>query len=323
MSTNARVPKAVDGVGAGESSGGWRDWSAEDASIWIAAPTESDDKYSRGVLGVVTGSDLYPGAAVLGVEAAVRTGVGMVRYVGAGHPTELVLQRRPETVTGTGRVQAWLVGSGMDANSRPEDDSTRLRAALADGVPIVIDAGALDLIDEATGPVVITPHFRELATVLAAKAAADRPTPDRPTPDAPTPDAPTPDRPSPDAPTSDAIEADPARWAVRAAEILQVTVLLKGHTTYIADPDGTRLRVTAGTAWLATAGSGDVLGGVLGALVATHARALSADRSALARLAATAAFVHGRAGERASAGGPIAALDIAEALPGSVAELLS
>ena len=308
MSTNARVPKAVDGVGVGESSGGWRDWSAEDASIWIAAPTESDDKYSRGVLGVVTGSDLYPGAAVLGVEAAVRTGVGMVRYVGARHPTELVLQRRPETVTSNGRVQAWLVGSGMDANSRPEDDSTRLRAALADGVPMVIDAGALDLIDEATGPVVITPHFRELATVLAAKAAADRPTPDRP---------------SPDAPTSDAIAADPARWAARAAQILQVTVLLKGHTTYIADPDGTRLRVTAGTAWLATAGSGDVLGGVLGALVATHARALSADRSALARLAATAAFVHGRAGERASAGGPIAALDITEALRGSVAELLS
>lgn len=276
----------------------WRTWTAEDAGIWIAAPTDSDDKYSRGVLGIVTGSDLYPGAAVLGVEAAVRTGVGMVRYVGGGHPTGLVLQRRPEVVTATGRVQAWLVGSGMDAATRPEDDATRLRAALADGVPLVIDAGALDLVGDATGPVVITPHFRELAAALKAKAGSG-------------------------APAADAIAADPGAWAERAAELLDVTVLLKGHTTYVADPWGTRLNVSAGPAWLATAGSGDVLGGVLGALVATHARAVAGDRSALAKLAATAAFVHGRAGERASAGGPIAALDIAEAIPRTIAELLA
>lgn len=279
------------------NSDSWRPWTVEDAGIWIAAPIDSDDKYSRGVLGVVTGSDLYPGAAVLGVEAAVRTGVGMVRYVGAGRPTELVLQRRPEVVTAPGRVQAWLLGSGMDAGARPEDDATRLRAALADDVPVVIDAGALDLVDTATGPVVITPHFRELANALKSRTSG--------------------------APTADAIAADPGGWAIRAAEILQVTVLLKGHTTYVADPWGTRLRVTAGPAWLATAGSGDVLGGVLGALVATHARAVASDRSALSMLAATAAFVHGRAGERASAGGPIAALDIAGALPRTIAELLA
>ncbi len=284
----------MDGGGTVSGSTSWRDWTAEDASIWISAPIESDDKYSRGVLGVVTGSDLYPGAAVLGVEAAVRTGLGMVRYVGAAHPTELVLQRRPEVVTAPGRVQAWLVGSGMDATKRPEDDATRLRAALADGKPIVVDAGALDLIGTATGPVAITPHFRELAGVLGDIGA-----------------------------TSDAIAKDPAGWAARAAEHLQVTVLLKGHTTYIADPAGTLLRVAAGPAWLATAGSGDVLGGVLGALVATHARAVAADSSALAMLAATAAFVHGRAGERASAGGPIAALDIAEAIPPIIAGLLA
>jgi hydroxyethylthiazole kinase-like uncharacterized protein yjeF len=277
-------------------SDSWRSWTAEDAGIWISAPIDSDDKYSRGVLGVVTGSDLYPGAAVLGVEAAVRTGVGMVRYVGAAHPTGLVLQRRPEVVTARGRVQAWLIGSGMDATARPEDDATRLRAALADEVPFVIDAGALDLAGSAAGPVIITPHFRELANALEGM---------------------------PGAPTADAIAADPRGWAVRASEMLQLTVLLKGHTTYIADPSGIRLSVTAGPAWLATAGSGDVLGGVLGALVATHARAIAADRSALAMLAATAAFVHGRAGERASAGGPIAALDIAEAIPPVIAELLA
>jgi NAD(P)H-hydrate repair Nnr-like enzyme with NAD(P)H-hydrate dehydratase domain len=229
----------------------------------------------------------------------------MVRYVGAAHPAELVLQRRPEVVTAPGRVQAWLVGSGMDADTRGEDDATRLRAAFADGEPTVVDAGALDLIDTATGPVVITPHYRELAKALAAVSASES--------------AST----SADAPTADAIAADPAYWAARAADLLQVTVLLKGHTTYVADPSGIRLRVTAGPAWLATAGSGDVLGGVLGALVATHARAVAADASALAMLAATAAFIHGRAGERASAGGPIAALDIAEALPATVAELLA
>lgn len=297
MSTNARGPRAVDGASPVDGRTPWRDWTAEDASIWITAPMESDDKYSRGVLGVVTGSDRYPGAAVLGVEAAVRTGLGMVRYLGAPHPAELVLQRRPEVVTASGRVQAWLVGSGMDAASRPEDDATRLRAAFADGEPIVVDAGALDLIDSATGPVVITPHFRELAKVLAERTTS--------------------------APSADAIATDPARWVVRAAELLQVAVLLKGHTTYVADPTGTRLRVTAGPAWLATAGSGDVLGGILGALVATHARAVAADASALAMLAATAAFIHGRAADRASAGGPIAALDITEALPVTVAELLA
>jgi NAD(P)H-hydrate repair Nnr-like enzyme with NAD(P)H-hydrate dehydratase domain len=102
-----------------------------------------------------------------------------------------------------------------------------------------------------------------------------------------------------------------------------VTVLLKGHTTYVAAPGGPRYAVTAGPAWLATAGSGDVLGGVLGALVATHAREIDEDgHAALAALAATAAWVHGRAGERASDGGPIVALDIVCALPGVVRDLV-
>ncbi len=55
-----------------------------DAAHWIAVPGDDDDKYSRGVVGFVTGSAQYPGAAVLGVEAAARTGVGMIRYLGVG-----------------------------------------------------------------------------------------------------------------------------------------------------------------------------------------------------------------------------------------------
>lgn len=278
----------------------WQSWDERDAAAWIAVPQESSDKYSRGVLGVVTGSDRYPGAAVLGVEGASRTGVGMIRYLGADRPAEQVMRRRPEVVTAPGRVQGWLIGSGMDAASRPADDAQRLRSALRDGTPLVIDAGALDLVGRASASVVVTPHFRELATMLAAGADDDS-----------------------DAVTADDIAADPAAWAVRAAESLGVTVLLKGHTTYVVAPGGPRYAVTAGPAWLATAGSGDVLGGVLGALVATHAREIDEDgHAALAALAATAAWIHGRAGERASDGGPIVALDIVGELPGVVRELV-
>jgi len=277
-----------------------REWGEADAAEWIAAPGEASDKYSRGVLGVVTGSDRYPGAAVLGVEAAARTGVGMIRYLGAPRPADEVLRRRPEAVSAGGRVQGWLIGSGMDASARPSDDLLRLRAALADGTPLVVDAGALDLVRSATGPVVVTPHYRELAGMLAAQADDDS-----------------------DAVTAAEIAADPAAWADRAARSLGVTVLLKGHTTHIAVPSGGRFTVTAGTAWLATAGSGDVLGGILGALVATHADEIASQRhEALAALAATAAWVHGQAGERASDGGPIVALDIADAVSAVVRDLL-
>ncbi|ERK71953.1 hypothetical protein N136_01677, partial [Leifsonia aquatica ATCC 14665] len=167
-----------------------REWGEADAAEWIAVPGEASDKYSRGVLGVVTGSDRYPGAAVLGVEAAARTGVGMIRYLGAPRPAEEVLRRRPEAVSAGGRVQGWLIGSGMDASARPSDDLLRLKAALADGTPLVVDAGALDLVRSAVGPVVVTPHYRELAGMLAAQADDDS-----------------------DAVTAAEIAADPAAWA--------------------------------------------------------------------------------------------------------------
>jgi hydroxyethylthiazole kinase-like uncharacterized protein yjeF len=255
-------------------------WTPDAAAHHIAVPGEHADKYSRGVLGVITGSQQYPGAAVLGVEAALRTGVGMVRYLGPSRPADLVLQRRPEAVTSDGRVQAWLIGSGMDHATRDEHGFDE---ALAQGVPLVLDGGALDLVRRATGPVVITPHFRELARLLDAPA--------------------------------DAIAADPATWAKRAADDLGATVLLKGHTTYIAGPDAT-YRVQSAPTWLATAGAGDALAGILGALVATQPDASLSD------LAATAALIHGLAAERASAGGPFTILDLCAAIPAVVAELI-
>jgi len=257
------------------------------ADALVKVPTEHDDKYSRGVLGLITGSDQYPGAAVLGVEAALRTGVGMVRYLGPRRASDLVLARRPEAVAGPGRVQAWLIGSGTDhaAFANPDADE-----AMAQGLPVILDGGALELHTQRTGPLVITPHYRELARVLAVPA--------------------------------DDIASDPAQWSAKAAEMLRVTVLLKGHTTYVAGP-GIQLSVQSAPTWLATAGAGDALAGILGALVATHADEIQTDERMLARLAATASLIHGRAADRASQGGPFTILELCEAIPATVASLLS
>lgn len=260
-------------------------WTPDDAAATIAVPGEHDDKYSRGVLGVITGSAMYPGAAVLGVEAAAHTGIGMIRYLGEAR--DLVLQRRPEVVTADGRVQAWLLGSGIDHVDRQLDP---LLHALAQDVPVVLDGGALDLHDRAAGPVVITPHHGELARVLGVDRAD--------------------------------VSADPAGFARRAADELGVTVLLKGHTTYSAGP-GISLSAASAPTWLATAGAGDALAGILGALVATHASEIADDPAELARLAATAAVLHGLAAARASGGGPLTILGLAAALPATIASLLA
>lgn len=262
----------------------------DDAARWIAVPREGDDKYSRGVVGFVTGSATYPGAAVLGVEAAARTGVGMIRYLGAGRPTRMVLQRRPEAVTVEGRVQAWVLGSGQDPETLDDAARAMLELALGQDVPTVLDGGALDRRADAAGLVLLTPHAGELGRLIGVDVAA--------------------------------IVADPAAAARRAAAEQNATVLLKGHTTHVASPDGELLRVRSAPSWLATAGAGDALAGVVGALLATHAALLAADPAAIAALAATAAVLHGLAAERASAGGPLTILDLAEALPRVIAELL-
>ena len=294
------------------------EWTAEHAAGVLRMPTASDDKYSRGVLGVRTGSERYPGAAVLGVEAAHRTGLGMVRYLGPERPTALVLARRPETVTADGRVQAWLIGSGTDASERRAAETRALRDLLAGEVPVVVDAGALDLVADAPGgapwraPVVVTPHDRELARL---RDAAGLPAVDLTGPG-----------------------VDRTAAAVDTARALGVTVLLKGARTVVATPAGVARTVTSPTPWLATAGTGDVLGGILGALVAGAAGAAGAaeaagaadeagalDVEALGALAATAALVHGRAAAAASAaraGGPITALDVAEAVASVIGALL-
>lgn len=259
-------------------------WDADDARAWLREPQAADDKYARGVVGLVTGSDAYPGAAVLGVEAAHRSGVGMVRYVGPRRASDHVLARRPETVAATGRVQAWVLGSGTDAAHRSASLRSTLHDALADGVPVVLDAGALDLVRVGSGPRLLTPHAGELRTLLAALGTdVER----------------------------GAIAAHPERWAREAATRTDATVLLKGARTVVSDGDRA-VTVEAPTHWLATAGTGDVLAGVAGAVLAAHADAVLAGDASLVDLGATAAWLHGEAGARASRGGPLVALEVAQ-----------
>lgn len=266
------------------------EWSPVEAKKFIAVPRETDDKYSRGVLGIITGSDDFPGAAVIGVDSALHTGVGMVRYLGSARSTDLVLRRRPEAVAVDGRVQAWLLGSGMDDGEKDPLTTARLTMALSSGHPLVLDAGCIPLCERAEGHTVLTPHLSELARVLHADAAE--------------------------------ISAEPELWAERAAHSLNSTVLLKGHTTLVSGPGG-NFHVTAPTTWLATAGTGDSLAGILGALVATHVKAIADDPGILAPLAATAAIIHGRAAERAGGGGPFTVLDLNAQVPGVIAALVT
>ncbi|KAA9085136.1 ADP-dependent NAD(P)H-hydrate dehydratase [Microbacterium radiodurans] len=267
------------------------EWDAGDTAALLREPTAEDHKYSRGVLGVRTGSREYPGAAVLGVEAAWRTGIGMVRYLGPDRAADLVLQRRPETVTTPGRVQAWLIGSGTAPDTRPAAETARLTELLHGELPVVVDAGALDLVAEASAPIVVTPHRSEhekLRDALGLGASG-----------------------------SDRVAA--ARETASAAGI---TVLLKGAETIVATPGGWTVVVRAGTGWLATAGTGDVLGGILGALVAARGARRDLDAEALGPIAAAAADLHGRAA-RACAPGPLTALDLAGSVSAVVGGLLA
>ncbi|GAB3604142.1 ADP-dependent NAD(P)H-hydrate dehydratase [Microbacterium aureliae] len=273
-------------------------WTAADAARVLRVPTADDDKYSRGVVGLRTGSDRYPGAAVLGVEAAWRTGIGMVRYLGGDRPASLVLAARPETVCAPGRVQAWVIGSGTDPEERTDAETRALRQILDGPVPVVVDAGALDLAVGAAAPRVVTPHAREherLRRLLGLREQAQA-----------------------------ADDDGRAAHAGETARALGGTVLLKGSRTIVVDERGDAALVPVRTAWLATAGTGDVLAGCVGSIVA----ATSEHGVSLRDAVATGAWLHARAAELAAAalgpeGGPITATDVAARLPAAVAEVVA
>lgn len=251
---------------------------AEDVARLLPRPGPFDHKYTRGVVGVRAGSEMYPGAAVLCTSAAVSGLAGMVRYLGSA--ADAVRARHPEVVVSDGRVQAWVVGSGGDA-----DAEQALADALEDGVPTVVDADALAHLSphpEETRGLVLTPHAGELARMLEV----DR----------------------------EEVEADQLGFARRAAAAYDEVVLLKGRHTLVAHPDG-RVRVTtSGVPWLAVAGAGDVLAGVIGSLLAAGLEPYDA--------ASVGSWLHGAAAALASDGGPLQASAVADAVPVTVRRLL-
>jgi ADP-dependent NAD(P)H-hydrate dehydratase / NAD(P)H-hydrate epimerase len=250
---------------------------AVDVAALLPVPGETDDKYTRGVVGLVSGSAAYPGAGVLSTGAAITGGAGMVRY--AGTAGDAIRARYPEVVVHDGatpselRVQSWVVGPGMGT-----DDAARavLADVLSTDVPVIVDADGITLLGgdrellSRAAPTVLTPHDREFARL------------------------------------GDGPSADRLASARAAARRLGATVLLKGDATVVAAPDGRAWINRTGTPWLGTAGSGDVLSGLIGSLLAGGLEAPLA--------AAVGAFVHGVAGQLAADGGPPSSLDVLDAL---------
>lgn len=252
----------------------------EDVAGRLPEPARGSDKYSRGVVGVIAGSAEFAGAAVLSVGGAVRGGAGMVRYSGPEGAVRAVLGRWPEAVAAAGQVQAWVIGPGLGGSGSRAGD---VAAALAAGVPVVVDADGLrQLPRRFDSPVLLTPHAGELARMLGEKR--------------------------------EDVEARRLDHAQTAAERWNAVVLLKGSTTLVVSPDGRVRANPTGTPALATAGSGDVLSGLAGALLAAGLDPLDAG--------SVAAYVHGAAGRLAArrAAYP-SATTLLEALPDVLARL--
>lgn len=240
-------------------------FTADDVADRWPMPGPADDKYTQGVTGVLAGSATYPGAAVLCTGAAVAATSGMVRY--AGTAAQQVLSHWPEVIAtddarSAGRVQAWVAGPGMGTDDGAADT---LRFVLDTDLPVIVDADALtllaarpDLVAHRAAPTVLTPHAGEYARLAGEPPGDDR------------------------------------VGATRAlADRLGVTVLLKGNVTVVAEPGARVFLNPAGASWAATAGSGDVLSGVIGALLAAGLGPAEA--------AAAAAFVHARAANLSAA----------------------
>ena len=306
----------------------------DDIADLLPRPGPESDKYRRGVLGLLAGSDRYSGAAVLSTGGAVRGGAGMVRLVTAPASAAVVRRDWPEVVITeledspgqgghtdagersgagfpevVGRVQAWTVGPGMGTTDTAE---ARLAAVLRTSLPVLVDADGLTILARLEGrdvllpraaPTLLTPHAGELGRLIGADPAdvAER-------------------------------RVEHARAAARR---YGACVLLKGSTTVIAPPDGLDpvLVNTTGTPWLATAGTGDVLSGLAGALLAQGLLPPQAGLAAAylhglaARLAAAGDFggapgagdgfgaAVGSRGTGARGGAPIGASDVVRALP--------
>lgn len=279
------------------------------ASTPLRTPHASDNKYSRGVLGVITGSNDYPGAAVLSTSAAIHANIGMVRYSGPLRAQNLVLQASPEVVAYeqlNGKIDAITVGCGIPDESHCNDETALSQRKYIASIlakysnenendnkndnaetqlnnnlpPICVDAGALDLLPkQVCEKVVLTPHAGELSSLFTRydlEVSAQQ------------------------------IASNPTHYAQKAADLTGATVLVKGATTAVASPSKLHSPIYIAQyapSWLATAGSGDVLAGILGALLAQHEKdnennannneKNNANNKNYALIAASAAVIHG------------------------------
>lgn len=252
-------------------------FTVADLVAHVPVPGPTSHKYTRGVVGIDAGSPTYVGAGVLCATGAVHAGAGMVRFVGPKPgPVRLEL---PNVVASRGRVQAWVLGSGWGGR----DGADAIAEALAERVPTVLDADALDpavLPQKLRRDVVLTPHAGELARLLGRERAT--------------------------------VEADPLGAVEEAVAIWGATVLLKGATQYVASPGRVTTVAIPGPGWTAQAGSGDVLAGMTGAMLAAGVDAPVA--------ALCAASLQALAADRCA--GPHPPQTVARALPGLIAELV-
>jgi ADP-dependent NAD(P)H-hydrate dehydratase / NAD(P)H-hydrate epimerase len=270
---------------------------ADDVAAWWPERDAYAHKW-RCAVRVIAGSLAMTGAAHLAASAAMRSGAGMVQLSVPGMilpdaPIEVVQRSLPSTgwadaaLASLDRFHSIVVGPGL---GRADDTAASTRRLVIEGpLPMVIDGdglfalgwsadGATALLRRRTSPTVLTPHDGEYVLLTGAQPGLDR------------------------------IVA-----ARRLAADSGCTVLLKGATTIVADPDGQALVVTSGDARLATAGTGDVLSGIIGALLATGMAPLYA--------AAAGAWVHGQAGRRGQRHGLVAG-DLPDLIPAVLDELL-
>ena len=255
--------------------------TATDVSVWLPARATDAHKW-RSACWVIAGAPGMSGAGHLCAGAAARAGAGYVRHSAPGGEPQSPIEAVGYTLPPTGwgrelgdahRFGALVLGPGL---GREPDTLRSVRDAISSTeCPVVVDADGLSaLVDHRPAEphrLVLTPHDGEYETLLGR-----RPGPDR-------------------------IAA-----ARNAAASLGATVLLKGPTTVIADPEGSTLVTTTGDQRLASAGTGDVLAGIIGALLAQGATPVHA--------AAMGAWIHGRAAERAPRHGMVAS-DLLTVLP--------
>jgi NAD(P)H-hydrate epimerase len=265
-----------------------------DVAAWV--PPRSPDAHKwRAAVVVAAGSPGMTGAAHLAARAAQRAGAGMVRVASPGldHdpglPTEAVGIATPPAGWDTvvldqlDRARALVLGPGL-GRSAPADTAV-LQVVASARVPVLVDGDGLSALGDdpaaalagRSGPTVLTPHDGEFARLAGHPPGDDR-----------------------------------LAAARGLAASTGAIVLLKGPTTVVAHPDGRALLSTAGDARLATAGTGDVLSGVIGALLAQGVPAFEA--------AASGAWLHGRAARRGPRRGLVAS-DVVAGLPVALDEL--